>query len=316
MISSPRRIEWSIPGEFLLLRRERFDMLLAEAAHERGARVARGRVEWVRPRPNGLVDVAVRARAEPFRARYVVLATGADVSLLDGLAMLEEPAPTAVAVRAYVRSPVRMDQLFISFDREIVPGYAWAFPLPNGEYNIGVGVLYDADEPARHDLRALYRAFTEEVPAVRAIVEAAEEHEPLRGARLRCGLGGARPCGHGRVLAVGEQIATTYPFTGEGIGKAMETGEMAAAAIGRALETGSEEEAASYARQVEEGLRPRYHGYEVAQRWLSRPWLNDLVAWRVRRGRFLREAAAGMVAETVDPRRVFSWRGLMRSVTG
>lgn len=314
LVSSPSRIEWSIPGEYLLLKRGRFDMLLAGHAAASGAVVARGLVEGLSPRADGGVDIRVRGRAAPLRSRFAVLATGADVSLLQGLGMLERAAPTAVAVRAYVRSPVRMERLLISFDREIVPGYAWVFPVARDEYNVGVGVLHDPEAPARHDLRALFETFCTEVPVVRELVAASRERTPLRGARLRCGLGGARARGPGNVLAAGEQIGTTYPFTGEGIGKAMETGEMAAAAVSRALERGDSRELDAYGDRLERELRPRYHGYEAAQRWLARPWLNDLVSWRMRRGRTLQAAAQGMVAETVDPRRVFSWRGLLRSI--
>lgn len=313
LVSSPSRIEWSITGEFLLLGRERFDELLAEAASERGAVVARGRVQQVRNVDDG-VAVHVDGIHDPFHARFAVLATGSDVSLLDELGMLEHRAPSAVAVRAYVHSPVRLDELFISFDREIVPGYAWAFPLPGMKYNVGVGVLHDSDEPARHDLRQLFDTFCREVPAVRRLVREAERVGPLRGARLRCGLRGAH-ANRGNIVAVGEQISTTYPFTGEGIGKAMETGEMAAAAI-TAAANGNPDALAAYGADVETALRPRYDGYAAAQRWLSRLWLNDLVSWRIRKGRFLQAAAAGMVAETVDPARIFSWKGLMRSLVG
>lgn len=310
-VSSPSRIEWSIPGEFLLLGRERFDELLAEAASDRGAVVARGRVQRVRDSEDG-VAVHVAGIEDPFHARFAVLATGSDVSLLEQLEMLQQRAPTAVAVRAYVRSPIRLDELFISFDRKIVPGYAWAFPLPGMDYNVGVGVLHDPDEPARYNLRRLFDTFCREVPAARRLMSEAERVGPLKGARLRCGLGGARANG-GNVVAVGEQISTTYPFTGEGIGKAMETGEMAAAAIAAAAH-GDSGALAAYGADVETSLRPRYEGYAAAQRWLSRPWLNDLVSSRIRKGGFLHAAAAGMVAETVDPTRVFSWRGLLRSL--
>jgi menaquinone-9 beta-reductase len=210
--SSPSRIEWSIPGEFLLLGRDRFDTLLAEGAARSGAVVTRGRVEHVRPAEGG-VEVRVAGCEEPFRGRFAVMATGADVSLIRDVGMLEESAPTAVAVRAYIRSPVRLDDLFISFDREIVPGYAWVFPLPDGVYNVGVGVLHDPAQPARHDLRALFDTFCREVPLVRSIVDAAVWRGRLRGARLRCGLQGARAAGPSNIVAVGEQISTTYPFT-------------------------------------------------------------------------------------------------------
>jgi len=307
VISSPARIEWSIPGEYLVLQRRRFDMLLAEGAAGRGSVVAHGRVERVVPRSDGDVEVHVRDRAHPFVGRAVVMATGADVSLIDQLGMVERVAPTAVAVRAYVRSPVEIEPLIISFDREIVPGYAWIFPLPDSEYNVGVGTLHDPAAPARHDLRALFDTFCRAVPDARRLMASAEHTTPLRGARLRCGLDGARARGPGNVVAVGEQIGTTYPFTGEGIGKAMETGEMAAEHVALALDADDPALLDGYAERLEKELRPRYHGYLVAQRWLGRPWLNDLISRRMRRGGWMAEAARGIVSETVDPAEVFSW---------
>lgn len=313
VVSSPSRIQWSIPGEYMMLQRHRLDALLAEAAADAGAVVAHARVVGLRPVPGGDTAVRVRGRARPLVARALVLATGADVSLLQQLGMVERADPSAVAVRAYVRSRVRHEPLFISFDQGIVPGYGWLFPLPDGAYNIGVGALHDPTDPARHDLRGLFRAFCREVPEVQAVLCRTAPPERLNGARLRCGLGGAQARGPGRVVAVGEQIGTTYPFTGEGIGKAMQTGEMAAVHVGAALEGDDDSELDGFARAVE-ALRPRYRGYVAAERWLSRPWLNDLAARRLRRGRWLSRAARGIVAETVDPEEVFSWRGLLKSV--
>jgi flavin-dependent dehydrogenase len=271
-------------------------------------------VSRLRPLPDGDTEVHVRGRARPLVANAVVLAAGASVSLMEKLGMLERPAPTAVAVRAYVRSPMRHEPLFISFDHRIVPGYGWLFPLPGGEYNVGVGALYDPECPSRHDLRALFETFCREVPEVRRVLERAQPQSRLQGARLRCGLDGARARGPGRVVAVGEQIGTTYPFTGEGIGKAMRTGELAGEHVALALARADDAALDGFVARVESELRPRYRGYETAQRWLARPWLNDLAARRLRRGRYLSRAAQGIVAETVDPAAVFSWKGLLRSL--
>ena len=53
---------------------------------------------------------------------------------------------------------------------------------------------------------------------------------PLKGAPLRCSLDGARYSRPG-LLVTGEAAGSTYAFTGEGIGKAMETGMLAAEAL-------------------------------------------------------------------------------------
>src|SRR5262249_48970938 len=116
-----------------------------------------------------------------------------------------------------------------------------------------------------------------------------------------------------RVLAIGENIGATFPFTGEGIGKAMETGELAAETIDRALHGRNADGIVSFGERVRRTLGPRYVGYRAAERWLSRPWLTDLVARRAQRSRFVREAAAGILNETIDPKVIFSIRGLARS---
>jgi geranylgeranyl reductase family protein len=315
VVQSPSRIEWSIPGDYLTLPRQTFDALLAREAASRGAIVAKGRAERVATRPDGSVEVTVSGDSRPLEARVAILAAGADVSLGASLGMVERRAPMAFAVRAYVTSSHRLEPLFLSFDRKIVPGYAWIFPLPGDAYNVGVGVVHDGVTEAP-DLRTLFRRFSGVVPEARSLLSHAVSVEPLRGARLRCGLEGSSARGPGNVVAVGEQIATTYPFTGEGIGKAMESGEMAAEQVALALESGDASPLDEYARRIDSELRPRFRGYAIAQRWLARPWLNDLVAWRIRKAGYLRDAVRGIVAETVDPADVFSWRGVVRSLVG
>jgi menaquinone-9 beta-reductase len=311
-VSSPSRIEWPVAGEFVTIKRRVLDAVIAEGAARAGAVVLEGTARAIEPDETS-VRIVLREGAV-LEARYAVLATGAEVGLLEGLGMLERKAPTAVAVRAYLSAPGGPDRLLISFDRSIVPGYGWIFPLPDGEFNVGVGVLFEEGARDRPNLKELLEHFVTEYPPARSLMERGASLADVRGARLRCGLAGARPF-EGRVLAVGETIGTTYPFTGEGMGKAMESGKMAAVAIHRALADGCDP-LLDYERRVDEEMAPRYRGYQVAQDWFSRPLLNDLLAWRVSRSTYLQRKAAEMVAETSDPREAVSLRGLVRSFWG
>ena len=324
-VSSPSRIEWPIRGEFVVIKRLDLDAMIARGAAEAGAVVARGTVEGIEADAEGPAgergDVRLRLKGGAVaRARIAVLATGADVRLLEGLGMIERKAPTAVALRAYLKAPVGPDRLLISFDRSIVPGYGWIFPLPGDEYNVGIGTLYEEEPGERPSLKALLDRFLASYPPARAMMEAGGSVSAVRGARLRCGLEGSRLTvtngrgAGGRVLAIGEAIGTTYPFTGEGMGKAMESGELAAEAIHRALTEDRPDWLDEYPRRLREELAPRYRGYRVAQDWFSRPLLNDLLAWRARRSPFLQRKASQMVAEASDPREAFSLRGLLRSL--
>jgi flavin-dependent dehydrogenase len=211
-----------------------------------------------------------------------------------------------------VRSKTEIDRLIISYDRAITPGYGWIFPLGEGEYNVGCGIIY-AKRKVRVNLRETFRLFETSFPEAVDLFRQADEMTPLRGARLRCGMKGSASLGRGNVMVIGEAIGATFPFTGEGIGKAMETGEIAAQVASRALEEEDFDHLDEFPRRLEAEVKPKFLGYELAQDWLSRPWLNDLVARRIRKSRFLQELVAGIVNETVDPREVFSVRGIVRS---
>lgn len=313
---SPSRAEVLMDAEFLTLKRERLDHLLVEEAVRRGAELRTGRVTALRPDGGAEVVAEVAGAGEPLRARFVVLATGADVSLLRPLGGVLRPEPSGVAIRRYVRSDSRpLDELLFAYDRTIAPGYAWIFPTGAGEYNVGIGIFDRGARRRALDPREVLDRFLREFPLARELVGAASATGPVRGARLRVGLGGVLPVTAGRIVAAGDAIAATFPFTGEGIGKALETGWLAADAVDEALRSGSAAAAAAYAAELER-LRPRYAGYETASRWIAIPWLADLVMRRVARSAALRREVRGIIEESVDPRTVFSWRAVVRSFIG
>ena len=314
-VSSPSRVNVEIPGEFLCIKREALDHELLGAALRAGATLVQAYATAAREAEDRVeIEVAGGESGSPVRARFALVATGADTSLLRPHAMLLRDEPSAVAVRAYVRSAYELETLVVSFDRSIVPGYAWIFPLGSGMYNVGCGVFRHRGGADDVDLRAMLDRFLAQLPEARALLGASSEVGPVRGARLRCGLTGARALNGAHILAAGETLGATFPFTGEGIGKAMETAEIAARVIGAVLDGAPLGSLAEYSSHLEQQLRPKYRGYEVAERWLSHPWLADLVARRARRSARLRAALAGILGETTDPRAAFSVGGLARSM--
>lgn len=312
-VYSPARVHFDVHGEFLTLKRFALDALIAREAVASGAIFCRSKVTSVEARPDNSVMIKVSGSANPIRSRIVFLATGANVDIAADLGLITRPGPSAVALRCYARSDVSVDRLIISYDRSIAPGYAWIFPLSGGEFNIGCGITYDETNSARVNLREIFRVFVEGFPVAREIMRTAHSISPLRGARLRCGLDGARPAGGDNILVIGESIGATFPFTGEGIGKAMETGELAAEVAHNALINEDFERLKEFPARLESELKPKFFGYQIAQDWFSKPWLTDFVARRIRRSRFLQESMAGIVNETVDPREIFSARGILRS---
>ncbi|HEY7545025.1 MAG TPA: geranylgeranyl reductase family protein, partial [Blastocatellia bacterium] len=312
-VFSPSRVRFDVEGEFLTLKRMTLDDLIVRKAVERGAIFVKSKVARVDAKEDGSTMIALEGSDENIRARIAILATGASVELPASLGLVTEPRPSAIALRCYVCSPVKIEPLVISYDRSITPGYAWIFPLGKGEYNVGCGLRYLGRNGQRINLKDALRSFLESFPMARELMSRAESITPARGAMLRCGLAGARPKGAGNTLIIGESIGATFPFTGEGIGKAMETGEIAARLSDEALRTGDFTRLGEFPHSVERELKPKYMGYLLAERWLARPWLNDFVARRVSRSPYLQECVSGIVNETIDPREVFSLGGVIRS---
>jgi geranylgeranyl reductase family protein len=313
-VFSPSRIEVPVPGEYITLKRRVLDAAIALRAVDRGAVFCRGTVENIETNGDGPLTLSIAGSNVPCRARVVVLATGSDVGLLSRLGMVKREQPSALALRCYVTSPVALERLIISYDRSITPGYAWIFPLGGEEYNIGCGVFYRKARHRQVNLREMFHRFLTEFPIASELMKHARSITPLRGAPLRCSLTGAKVLARNRIVAIGETIGATFPLTGEGIGKAMETAELAANAIHSMLSTGSPRTLKELPWRVRGELLPRYLGYEIGERWLSYPWLNDFIAWRVQHSPFLQRLIRGIIAETVDPRRLFSIRGLLKSL--
>jgi flavin-dependent dehydrogenase len=310
LVFSPSGIALPVPTNVLVARRGVFDALLAEAAVEAGAVIANARVAAVAT--NGDRATVALHDGGAVRARIVLLATGADVRLLLSLGMVRRALATSVALRFYMRSRARHDDLILAFHRVVPRGYAWIFPLGDGEYNIGCG--WNDLSRGGANLRAALDAFLDAFPIAREIRAAEIVRTAIGGATLRTGLSGAALRHPPNVLAIGETIGATFPLTGEGIGKTMETAERAAVVATRAIATGDLGHLDAYEQRID-ALRYLYDGYAAAERWLARPWLNDLIARLVRRSPSMQQKIAGILQETVDPREVFSLPGVWNMLT-
>jgi geranylgeranyl reductase family protein len=312
LIYSPSGIEVPLETGALVIRRETLDAMLAEMAVDAGATVAQARVvsiDTTGDRATLHVD-----GAGSLLARIVILATGVDTRLLATLGMLERPLASGVAVRCYVRSSVRMNDLVISFEPHLPGGYAWIFPLGGGDYNIGCGLNAIRAGRSPVNLADALDRFIRTSPVAREISSSMVERTAVAGATLRSGLTGAIVQRPPNVLAIGESIGTTFPLSGEGIGKAMETAERAASLVTCALESNDLSHLESFAAEIEK-LKYIYRGYAIAQNWMARPWLNNVMARAVRRSPYVLRQLEGIVNETVDPRSVFSMRGVWNMLT-
>jgi flavin-dependent dehydrogenase len=121
------------------------------------------------------------------------------------------------------------DDLFVWFDDDLLPGYAWSFPLPGGRANVGFGVLRDGTRRIQ-EMNAIWAGLLDR-PHIRAALGPGAGGEGRHTAWPIPARIDAATLSGGRVLFVGDAAMATDVLTGEGIGQALLTGRLAAAAI-------------------------------------------------------------------------------------
>lgn len=324
----PRGGRIDVPGTLAVLPRRQLDDILCRAAAAAGAKM-HAPLRFVALVEEGGAVVGATLQhgglTREIRAGWVVLATGAVPQALMAAGMSDRHTPSGVALRGYVRNAAmarRIDKLEVVWHRALSPGYGWIFPCRDGVFNIGVGIADSHDEhrngkltKREGNLRDVFDAFTRLYAPARELMEGGEWVSPLKGAPLRCTLEGAKFSRPG-LIVTGEAAGSTYSFTGEGIGKAMETGILAAEAIaaGRAQGKGDAEVRTAYEAALR-ALKPRFDLYARANMVNRHPWLADLLIWRAKKSERLLRRMSGVLNETSNPGHLVTFKGFVRLFT-
>ncbi|MDN5753733.1 MAG: geranylgeranyl reductase family protein [Nitrosospira sp.] len=283
--------------------RPKLDELLLNSAIEAGARFLPGHdFAGMLDEDEKIYRVEFDAGGEivSARARWVLLATGAHPAPIARAGLLLRAECSSFAVRQYVRNErlaKGFNELVFAFDTAVKGGYGWVFPGPDAVFNIGIGFFGSAhkhNNPRRH-----YERFIAKFPLARELMRDGEMVGPLKGAPLRTGLSGTR-FADGGLLGIGECIGSTFPLTGEGIGKAMETGILAAEAIIANHDLSRAAAAQAYTRSID-ALQPKFEAYRKAEFLFNWPYLSNKLVTHTSKNEHTRSKVEGLVNETVDP---------------
>ncbi|MDO8420311.1 MAG: NAD(P)/FAD-dependent oxidoreductase [Rubrivivax sp.] len=322
---APRGRFVDVAGRLSVLPRKTLDHILVRAAQRAGAQLLTP-LRFEAPLLDGGRVVGGRFQAgagvHEITARWVVLATGAAPQALLATGLCERRTPSGVALRGYVRHEAlvgRITQLQLVWHPRLRGGYGWIFPAPGGLFNIGTG-LTGSHVVQRNgkglmqnvNLRDMLEAFCEVYAPARELMSGGELQGDIKGAPLRCTLRGAQWSRPG-LLVTGEAAGSTYAFSGEGIGKAMETGLLAAEALlGPPQHLAGDDAVRQGYEAALRTLQPRFDLYETASHVNLHPWIADLVVWRARRSARIRSRLSGILEETQNPGRLFSWSGMTK----
>jgi menaquinone-9 beta-reductase len=246
--------------------RAELDAALLDVARAAGVKVADGHALAGARAVAGGVELDVDGLGT-VSAPYVIGADGAWSPLRKALGA-NEPGYLGDwhAFRQYFSGvgPAAAGALWIWFEPDLLPGYAWSFPLPGGRANVGFGIQRDAGIPIR-EMKDMWPELLAR-PAVRDVLGGSARPEgthkawpiPARVDKVPLTAGG------GRALFVGDAACATDPMTGEGIAQALLTGRRAAEAV-----LGGGDVAASYQKVVEHELFADHRLARLLSRALS-----------------------------------------------
>jgi geranylgeranyl reductase family protein len=240
--------------------------------------VENGRVTGVRAQANGSV--------KEFHAQLVIGADGVTSVITRAL----RPKQTqhhdnhrAVALRAYIEDLEEIPHTVEFFlYKEILPGYAWIFPIGDGRANIGLGLRLDHFRKHKLKLKTMLQDFLE-MPAIKKRLKHGGQLRDVATWQLNFGSQKKLQHVYDGALLVGDAAGLINPLTGGGIHNALISARLAAETAHEALAEGdtSFERLRVYADLCHQEMWDSMkRSYTMQRTFLYFPFLIDwLVIW-------------------------------------
>lgn len=226
--------------------------------------------------------VQVQTSQGVITGKVVVAADGAQSRLARRIQPEINRRHHSAGLRVYYRNVGQMhEKSFIEliFFKDVLPGYVWIFPLPEGRANVGIGILSETVVKKKLNLRAILEGLLTTHPDLKDRFRNAEAEETMKGFGLPLGTV-HRAISAERVLLTGDAAGLIDPFSGEGIGNALRSGRKAAATIIEAFESGdfSAPSMQRYDREVFQAMGKEFKVSRALQRACKNPRLFDWIA--------------------------------------
>ena len=207
---------------------------------------------------------------------------------------------TAVGIRCYYENVGDLtDQIELHYIEEINPGYFWIFPAGKNRANIGVGLLKSIVKKEGRRLNEIMEAVINSDNFKHRFIDAVPLEKP-KGWNLP--FGSIRRENHGEgFLLLGDAAGLVDPFTGEGIGNAMESGRIAAktASIAKEINNFGKEHLKSYDQELWGYLGNELNTSTRLLKLAHSKFLLNFVINRAARNEKVRNIISGMLADEI-----------------
>jgi geranylgeranyl reductase family protein len=292
------------PG--FIAKRVDFDAKLLERTLNRGNVEFRAETEIREAIKTDFGYRLISKKGEEIEATLVIAADGAYSTFARKEASLKaEGKELCYGLRAYFSGVQGLDPhgfIELHFLKEALPGYFWIFPLPNGYANVGVGMRADKMKAKGIKLKPLFEELIANHPRLKDRFANAEIQGSVRLFDLPLG-NRKRPISGDHFMLVGDAAALIDPFTGEGIGNAMISGEIAGKLAAEAIQANnfSARFMKTYDRKVYDRLWEELRISSRLQELVNYPWLFNFVVRKANRNATLQETISCMF-EDIDLR--------------
>lgn len=220
-----------------------FDHVIQRQAVESGAEFCRAQVKSPIIEDGKVVGVTARTNGSTtdFRSSIVVGADGVTSAIARNLRPKEKQhldKHRAVAIRAYIDDieEIPGEVEFYLYD-EILPGYAWIFPLGDDKANIGLGMRLDVFRQHKANLEKMLTDFLA-MPAIRKRLKRGGQVHNIASWQLNFGSQKNLQTTFDGAILVGDAAGFINPLTGGGIHNSIISAELAANVIEDALQKG------------------------------------------------------------------------------
>jgi flavin-dependent dehydrogenase len=188
----------------------------------------------------------------------------------------------AVALRAYIEDIEEMPhEVEFYLYKDILPGYAWIFPIGEGRANLGLGMRLDKFRDFNSKLEAMVDVFLD-MPAIKKRLKRGGELKDVAVWQLNFGSQNMQRAYDGALL-VGDAAGLINPLTGGGISNGLQSALLAADTVHEAIRSDdfSAEKLAIYDKNCDDVMNGNMRkSYTIQRSLLYMPVLVDiLIRW-------------------------------------